>query len=161
HHKPGPLHPVSRVVETRETIHVADFRADPSYLGGDPVSVAGVEDGGVRTLLVVPMILDGTLIGAISIFRQEVRPFSDKQIDLVSNFARQAVIAIENTRLLNELRESLQQQTATSEMLQVISSSYGRLDPVFESLLANATRVCGAKSGVLWKFRDGGIHIIA
>src|SRR5262249_17553055 len=99
----------------------------------------------------------------IAIYRQEVRPFSDKQIELVNNFAKQAVIAIENTRLLNELRESLQQQTATSEVLQVISSSTGELEPVFETILANATRICEAKFGSLYlydgvRFRVGALH---
>src|SRR5262249_10588467 len=102
-------------------------------------------------------------IGAIGIYQQEVRPFADKHVELVTNFAAQAVIAIENVRLLNELRESLQQQTATSEVLQVISSSPGRLEPVFQAMLENATRICEAKFGTLYlcegdAFRLGAMH---
>jgi signal transduction histidine kinase len=167
-HRPGPLNPLTRLVETRQVVHVHDYRADQSYLAGDRLAVSGVELGGIRTLLIIPEIKDGELIGAISIFRQQVRPFSDKQIELLSNFAKQAVIAIENVRLLNELRrrtddltESLERQTATSEVLQVISSSYGKLDPVFQSMLANATRICEARFAVLWRFKDGTARIIS
>ena len=104
------------------------------------------------------MLKDNALIGAIVIYRQEVRPFTDKQIELVSNFGKQAVIAIENTRLLNELRESLAQQTATSEVLQVISSSAGKLAAVFHSVLENATRICDAKFGMLWLAEGDGFR---
>src|SRR6185295_14561681 len=122
---------------------------------GEPILVAAAKLGGFRTFLNVPMLKDKELIGVFAIYRQEVRPFTKKQIELVQNFAAQAVIAIENTRLLNELRESLEQQTATSEVLKVISSSPGDLEPVFQAMLANAIQICGAKFGNLALF-DGG-----
>src|SRR5213080_4063320 len=118
------------------------------------MGVAGVELAGIRTLIAVPLLKENAVIGVIGVYRQEVRPFTDNQIELVSNFAKQAVIAIENTRLLNELRESLQQQTATSEVLGVISRSPGELEPVFQTMLENATRICEAKFGDLY-LRDG------
>src|SRR5262245_56829486 len=140
--KRGPYLPESgtlldRVLQTREVAHSPDYAAEP--IPGNAAKL-----GGARSTVAVPMLKDSELVGAIIIYRQEVHPFTDKQIELVKNFAAQAVIAIENTRLLSELRESLQQQTATSEVLSVISSSPGELEPIFQAMLANATQICRA-----------------
>jgi len=158
---PGPLAPVSRAAATRDFVHIVDLTADEAYRQGDPPVVAVVDLGGARSMLVVPMLKEGEPIGALSIFRREVRPFTDKQIALVENFAAQAVIAIENARLLSELRESLEQQTATSDVLQVISSSPGDLEPVFATMLENATRICQASFGVLVLNEEGEFRIAA
>jgi GAF domain-containing protein/anti-sigma regulatory factor (Ser/Thr protein kinase) len=162
----GPLRPnaktaIGRIAETKQVVQIPDIKADPAYAEGEPLRVATVEIAGARTLLGVPMFKESQLVGAIIIYRQEVRPFTDKQIELVKNFASQAVIAIENTRLLNELRESLEQQTATSEVLSVISSSPGRLEPVFQSMLDNAVRICEAKFGFMNRYDSDIWRIIA
>jgi GAF domain-containing protein len=163
----GPFHPPSqsglgRLAATKEVVQIADLRAEERYIvNRDPFAVEGVELAGIRTLLAVPMLKEGGLIGGIVIYRHEVRPFGEKQIELVKNFASQVVIAIENARLLNELRqrtndltESLDQQTATSEVLQVISRSPGELEPVFAAMLRSATRICEAELGNLF-LREG------
>src|SRR5262249_47689731 len=151
---PGPAGALTNVVRTRKPVHVPDLRESRAYLDRDILPVAAVEVAGVRTIVSVPMFKGDEVVGGITIYRKEVRPFTDKQIELVQNFAAQAVIAIENTRLLNELRESLEQQTATSEVLKVISSSPGELEPVFNAMLANATRICQATFGNLF-LREG------
>jgi GAF domain-containing protein len=159
--RPGPRTAFGRTVETRRAVHVVDVRTDPAYVEGEPVFVAAVKLGGFRTILNVPMLKDNEVIGVFAIYRQEVRAFTDKQIELVKSFAAQAVIAIENTRLLNELRESLQQQTATADVLNVISSSPGELEPVFQEMLSNAMRICEAKFGILFEFADGAFRALS
>jgi two-component system, NtrC family, sensor kinase len=155
------IHPLVRMIDSKAVAHIADMRTDRSYVGRNPRIVAFVETVGARTVLCVPMLKDNEYVGAFIIFRQEVRPFTDKQIELVQNFAAQAVIAIENTRLLSELRESLEQQTATSEVLQVISSSPGDLQPVFDAMLANAVRICDAKFGNIHRWDGEAMHLVA
>ena len=157
--RPGPGTGLSRVASTKDVVHIADLTKEQAYIDRDPLFVGQVELAGGRTLLVVPMLKDDELIGAIGVFRQEVRPFTDKQIELVRSFASQAVIAIENVRLLNELRQSLEQQTATSDVLRVISSSPGELEPVFDAMLSNATRICEAKFGILWRAEGDGFRL--
>jgi GAF domain-containing protein len=167
-HKVMPQNAFRRMIASRQPMHIADYSVDEAYLSGDPMAVCGVELGGIRSLLIVPLLKDDEIVGAFGIFRQEVRPFSSKQVELVANFAAQAVIAIENTRLLNELRqrtedlsEALEQQTATSEVLKVVSSSPGDLQPVFEAMLENATRICRANYGVMHRYEDGRFRSIA
>jgi GAF domain-containing protein len=166
--RPSSLTPQGRVAATKQVLHIPDFMEDVSYKERDPLAMWFMEATGARTLVVVPMLKEDELVGVVSIYRQEVRPFTDKQIELVKNFANQAVIAIENARLLTELRqrtndlsESLEQQTATSEVLQVISGSPGDLQPVFATMLEKAVRICDAKFGTLYLVEDGRLRLVA
>jgi GAF domain-containing protein len=162
HIPPRPGSGLVVLVETRKPVQLADVQAEPGYVGSRLPQLAGA-----RTLLIVPMLKDDTVIGAINVYRQEVRSFTEQQIALLQNFAAQAVIAIENARLLNELRqrtadlsESLEQQTATSEVLKTISSSPGELEPVFHAMLANATRICEAKFGILYRCEGDALRTV-
>src|SRR5262249_12794138 len=153
--KRGPFIPIpggrlERVIRTKKLSVTADYSAEV-FRG----PAAGL--GGARSTVHVPMLRGNTLVGAIVIYRTEVRPFTDKQIALVESFAAQAVIAIENTRLINELRQSLEQQTATAAVLRVISSSPGDLKLVFQAMLENAVRICDARFGLLTSYEGDNV----
>ena len=172
---PPPSSSLWRAANTKQAAQIADVMSERGYAESDPFVVSAVALGGYRSVFSVPMLHEDKLIGVITIFRQEVRPFTDKEIALVQNFAAQAIIAIENARLLNELRqrtddlsqrtadltEALEQQTATSDVLKVISSSPSDLQPVFDTMLANATRLCEATHGHVWTFDGEQMHAVA
>jgi GAF domain-containing protein len=154
--RPNQGNPIGDMLKANAAIHVADLAQDERYIQKrDPEVVAAVELGGIRTFVAVPMLKDEKLIGTVILYRQEVRPFTDKQIELVKNFAAQAVIAIENARLLTELRQALEQQTATAEVLGVISSSKFELQPILQSVVDTAARLCRADAAVIFRLEDG------
>ncbi len=166
--RPGPETTIGRVARTKQIVHIADYAMERAYIERDPLAVIAIEQGGTRTILTVPMLKENELIGAFAIYRQEVRPFTGKQIELVTSFASQAVIAIENARLLKELRartaelaRSVDELTATSDVLKIISRSTLDLDTVLETLVERAARLCHADQAFMFRRRDDRYHLVA
>jgi signal transduction histidine kinase len=157
----GPGTAPARLLEGEPYVEFVDLLDSEAYRSGEPNRRALVDLGGARSLLAVPLLKDERVVGSVMIFRQEPQRFSDKQIALLKQFAAQAVIAIENARLLNELRESLQQQTATADVLRVISASPGELEPVFQAMLENAVRLCEAKFAMLFLYEENQFRAVA
>jgi two-component system NtrC family sensor kinase len=166
--RPGPNTGLGRLARTREVVHIADLKADSPYTERQPLRVVTVDEAGARSFLAAPMLKEDEVVGAIVIYRQEVRPFTEKQIELVKTFAAQAVIAIENTRLFEEvqartrdLQESLQQQTATADVLKVISRSLVDLETVLKTLVETVARLCRADQVYMFHLRHDLWHLVA
>src|ERR1700687_6157826 len=159
--RPHPKSPLGQVIRTKQVAHIADLRTNPAYLEGSPGIVALSDLAGARTLVTVPMLKDAKLVGTIGVYRQEVRPFTDRQIELLSNFAKQAVIAIENTRLFNETQEALERQTATADILKVIASSPADVQPVFQHIDARSNRLIDGLSTAVCSIVDDALHLMA
>ena len=154
---PGEGTTLQLASSTRRPVQIADIRAEPAYLN-DPRRFAILDLAGARTIMGVPIVMEDKLVGIINIYRTEVRPFTDKQVELVKNFAAQAVIAIENSRLLSELRESLQRQTATADVLKTISRSTFDLPAVLHALVQTAAQLCDADKGTITRQKDGAFY---
>ena len=173
--RPGPDVPLAKATITKQPYQIPDIRASKPYREGNPLALSGVDEAGILAVLAVPLLKEADVVGAILIYSKEARPFTEKQVELLENFAAQAVIAIENARLLTELRqrttdltertddltEALEQQTATSEVLQVISSSPGHLEQVFASMLEKAVRICDAAFGNIYQWDGTLLHLVA
>jgi GAF domain-containing protein len=159
--RPSPNTGLGRLASTKQVVHIPDLKAETAYAEGEPLRVVTVERAGARSFLAVPMLQENELVGAIVIYRQEVCPFSDKHIALVQNFAAQAVIAMENARVLSELRQSLQQQTATAEVLRLISDSPADLQPVFDRIVKNAARLCQSVLSAVYRKGAEHVHLVA
>jgi GAF domain-containing protein len=159
--QPGPRTALARVLQDLLPVHIVDITSEPAYEERDPLRVASVELERIRTLLQVPLLRDGALVGVLAIYRREIRPFTDTQMRLLKTFADQAVIAIENVRLFNETKEALEQQTATADILRVIASSPTDLQPVMEAVADNAARVCGATDSTIYRLEGEHLRVVA
>jgi signal transduction histidine kinase/putative methionine-R-sulfoxide reductase with GAF domain len=159
--KPPPVTTLARSIAARQAIQVPDVKETPAYRAGEDFALRFVNVGGARTYLSVPLLKDDEVKGTIAIYRPEVRPFGEKQIELVKTFASQAVIAIENVRLFNETKAALERQTATAEILKVLASSPSNVQPVFEAIVQNAVRLCGARFGRVYRYDGSVIEMVA
>lgn len=159
--RPSPNTGLGRLVQTKQIAHIPDLKAHSAYAQREPLRVVTVDQAGARSFLCVPMLKENELIGAIVIYRQEVKPFTEKQIDLVKTFADQAVIAIENARLFNETREALERQTATADILKVIASSPSNVQPIFEAIAERSNRLVNALSTTVFSLVDGTLYLQA